>query len=211
VIVNTITIDMMELSQLILGPDGIKWVWSTANEFGRLADGVHPHMPTASKTMRYIHHHELPKGRKAMYSRFVASECPNKVESKRVRLAVGGNHTDYPGHFGTPTAGITTTKILFNSVVSTSNVCLAVFDLKYFYLGMPMARYKYMHIPLSAILQSIIEHNNLPSYARKGYVLVKISKGLYGLPQAGILTYEQLVTHLGISGYSPYQHMAGLW
>jgi hypothetical protein len=54
---------------------------------------------------------------------------------------------DYPGRVSTPTAGIATAKLLFNSVVSIPNVRLAVFDLKYFHLGTPMARYEYMRIP----------------------------------------------------------------
>jgi hypothetical protein len=103
--------------------------------------------------MRYIHHHELPKGRKATYSRFVASERPNTTESKRVCLTVGGNHIDYPGRVSTLSAGITIAKLLLDSVVSTPNARLAVFDLKYFYLGTPMARYEYMRIPISSIQQ----------------------------------------------------------
>jgi hypothetical protein len=43
---------MMELPHIILGPDGVEWIWSTANEFGRLAKGVHPQLPTGSQTIR---------------------------------------------------------------------------------------------------------------------------------------------------------------
>jgi hypothetical protein len=201
----------MELPRLLLGSDGVKWIWSTANEFGRLTKGVQPHMPTGSQTMWYIYHHELPKGLKATYSRFFASERPHKVDSKRVRLTVGRNQIDYPGRVSTPTAGITTAKLLFNSVISTPNARLAVFDLKDFDLGTPMERYKYMHIPLSAIPQSIIEQYTLLKYVHNGHVLVEISKGMYGLPQTGILAYEQLVRHLQSSGYSPCNHTAGIW
>jgi hypothetical protein len=123
-----------------------------------------------------------------MYSRFVASERPYKVESKRVRLMVGGNQIDYLGQVSTPTAGITTVKLLFNSVISTPNARLTVFDLKDFYLGTPMERYDYMRIPLSAIPQSIIEQYALLKYVHNGHVLVEISKGMYGLPQVDILT-----------------------
>jgi hypothetical protein len=160
--------------------------------------------------MRYIHHHELPNGRKTTYSRCIASERPNKVESNRVRLTVGGNKIDYPGCVSTSTAGITTAKLLSNSVVPTPKACIAVFDLKDFYLRTPMTRYEYMCIPVSAIPQSIIEQYNLLSYVHKRHVLVEISKGMHGLSQACILAYEQVVRHLGISGISPCKHMAGL-
>jgi hypothetical protein len=68
-----------------------------------------------------------------------------------------------------------------------------------------------MRIPLSAIPHLIIEQYNLISYVHKGHVLVEMSKCIYGLPQAGILDYEQRVRHLGISGYSPCKHTTGLW
>jgi hypothetical protein len=74
-----------------------------------------------------------------------------------------------------------------------------------------MECYEYMRIPLSAIPQSIIEQYTLLKYVHNGHVLVEICKGMYGLPQAGILTYEQLVMHLHSSGYSPCNHTAGLW
>ena len=32
---------------------------------------------------------------------------------------------------------------------------------------------------------------------------------MYGLPQAGILAYNRLVTHLALSGYTPVQHTPG--
>jgi hypothetical protein len=56
-----------------------KWLYSTANEFGRLTDSVKPHMLSGSKTMRYIPHHALPPGRQATYSRFVTTEHPHKA------------------------------------------------------------------------------------------------------------------------------------
>jgi hypothetical protein len=161
--------------------------------------------------MWYIYHHEVPKGRKVTYSRFIASERPHNVESNRVRLAVGGNQIDYPGRVSTPTAGIATAKLLLNSVISTPNARLAVFDLKYFDLGTPMERYECMRIPLSTIPQSIIEQYALLKYVHNGHMLVEISKGMCGLPQAGILAYEQLVRHLSLSGYSPCNHTEGLW
>jgi hypothetical protein len=123
----------------------------------------------------------------------------------------GGDYIDYPGRVSTPTARITTAKLLFNSVVSTPKARLAVFDLKYFYIGTPMERYEYMHIPLSAIPQSIQEQYDLLKYVHNGHVLVKISKGMYGLPQTGILAYEQLMWNLQSSGYSPCDHTSGLW
>jgi hypothetical protein len=59
--------------QLIRGDNKTEWLYSTANEFRRLTDGVKFHKLSGSKTMRYIPHHALPPGQKATYYRFVAT------------------------------------------------------------------------------------------------------------------------------------------
>jgi hypothetical protein len=63
-----------------------------------------------------------------------------------------------------------------------------------------MVRKEYMRIAIASIPQSM-----------NGFVLVAISHGMYGLPQAGILAYNQLVTHLAQYGYAPCTHTPGLW
>jgi hypothetical protein len=40
---------------------------------------------------------------------------------------------------------------------------------------------------------------------------VEIQKGMYGLPQAGILSNELLQRNLANDGYRPTQHTHGLW
>ena len=46
---------------------------------------------------------------------------------------------------------------------------------------------------------------------KDGFVYVKIKKGMYGLKQAAILAYEQLVHHLAPFGYFPIPNSTGLW
>jgi hypothetical protein len=65
---------------------------------------------------------------------------------------------------------------------------------------------EYMRIPISSIPPSIIEQYHLLDI-----VLVEISHGMYGLPQAGILAYDQLVRHLSTHGYAPCTHTPGIW
>jgi hypothetical protein len=57
-------------------------------------------------------------------------------------LTVGGNQIDYPGRVNAPASEITTTTLLFNSVISTSNARFAMFNLNDFYLVTPMPPYK---------------------------------------------------------------------
>jgi hypothetical protein len=123
---------------------------------------------------------------------------------------VWGNQIDCPGRVSTPTAGITKAKFIFNSFVSTPSAHLAIFDLQDFYLGTPLTRYEYIRIPILAIPQSIIAQYDLLLYVNNGYVLVEISKGVYGLQQAGIIAYEQLVRNIALSGYSPCKYTAGI-
>jgi hypothetical protein len=122
------------------GPNANKWLYSTANEFGRLTKGVAPHMSSDSETMRYLFHHQLPPGRQSTYARFVATERPYKAETKRVRLTVGGNLVHYRDKVSTPTADLSTVKLLLNSVISTPGARFATFDLKYVYLRTPIVR-----------------------------------------------------------------------
>jgi hypothetical protein len=41
--------------------------------------------------------------------------------------------------------------------------------------------------------------------------MVEIRKGMYGLPQAGILAQNQLIAHLAKFGYAPSPHTPGLF
>jgi hypothetical protein len=84
-------------------------------------------------------------------------------------------------------------------------------DLANFYLNTPMERFEYMRIPLSAIPDCIMDQYNLKPLIHNGSVMVEIRKGMYGLPQAGILANNRLVKHLATFGYSPAKHTPGLF
>ena len=68
-------------------------------------------------------------GRKATYLRIVAELRPLKAETKRGRFTAGGDQIDYPSNVSTPTANLTTVKLLINSVLSTPNARFATGDL----------------------------------------------------------------------------------
>jgi len=84
-------------------------------------------------------------------------------------------------------------------------------DVKDFYLGTPMDDYEYMHIPISVIPDSIMEHYNLAPLIHKGFVYVEIRKGMYGLPQAGKIANDQLTKFLTPHSYEPVPITTGLW
>jgi hypothetical protein len=54
-----------------------------------------------------------------MYGCIVCERRPHKTEVEHTRLTVGGNIIDYPGDVSTKTTGLSTVKLIFNSVIST--------------------------------------------------------------------------------------------
>jgi hypothetical protein len=124
---------------------------------------------------------------------------------------VGRNLIHYPEKVSTPIADLSTVKMLLNSVISAPGALFVTYDLKDYYLGTPMKRKEYMRIPIASIPQSIMEQYHLLDLVHNGFVLVEIFRGMYGLPQADILAYDQLVIHLSTHGYAPCTHIPGLW
>jgi hypothetical protein len=54
-----------------------------------------------------------------------------------------------------------------------------------------MTRYEYMQLKLSDMPEDVSTHYHLLNIATlNGYVYCKIRKGMYGLPQAGIIVQE---------------------
>jgi hypothetical protein len=104
----------------------IKRMRSTANEINRLYN---------TNTIRFIRRSNIPKGRKVTYGSFVVDIKEHKEEKERTRLTVGGDQIEYPGDKSTRTAGLTTAKILINSVISTLGANFLVIDIKKFYLN----------------------------------------------------------------------------
>jgi hypothetical protein len=106
----------------------IKWTKSTADKINRLYN---------KNTIRCIRRMDIPKGRKVTYGSFVVDKKDHKDIKERTRLTVGGNQIEYPGDKSTRTAGLTTAKILINSVISTPSAKFLVIDIK-FYLNTPL-------------------------------------------------------------------------
>jgi hypothetical protein len=180
----------------------IKWMRSTANEINRLYN---------TNTIRFIRRSNIPKGQKVMYDSFVVDIKDHKEEKERTRLTVGGDQIEYLGEKSTRTAGLTTAKNLINSVISTLGAKFLVIDINNFYLNTPFGRFEYMVINLALLPQETIDKYDLIELSQDGKVNIEIQKGMYGLPQAGILANELLQRNLAKDGYRPTQHTHGLW
>jgi hypothetical protein len=68
-----------------------------------------------------------------------------------------------------------------------------------------------MKMPLRLIPDDIIEHYGLKEKALNGYAYMEICRGMYGLPQAGILANKLLRKRLARHGYFEQPHTPGLW
>ena len=168
-------------------------------------------MPEGTNTIKFIPWSAIPPDRMPTYGRIVVSVRPQKTEPNRTRLTVGGNLINYPHDVSTPTADITTAKILFNSVLSTPNAKFMTADIKDFYLNTEMDRFEYMKLPSTLIPDEIMKQYNLTELLHKDFIHIEIQKGMYGLPQAGRLANKQLEKHLALHGYFPTKHTPGLW
>ena len=68
-----------------------------------------------------------------------------------------------------------------------------------------------MRLPFDIIPTEIIEAYHLDDLVHNGWIYIKIRKGMYGLPQAGILANKLLTTRLNEYGYEPSKDTPEFW
>jgi hypothetical protein len=136
---------------------------------------------------------------------------PNKEEVHRVRVTVGGNLIKYDGYVSTRSANLTTSKCLWNSIISTTGAKYMCLDVKIFYLGTPMEHFEYLRIPIKLIPLKIITQYALLPLVSDGHIYIEVQKVMYGLAQAGIPTNILLAKRLAPHGYRYTKYTPGLW
>ena len=90
--------------------------------------------------------YDIPRDKTVTYARIIVDYRPQKSNPNCVRLMVGGNILNVPGDLRTSSADLTTSKILWNSVLSTKYACFACIDIINVYLQTPMKDYEYMRM-----------------------------------------------------------------
>ena len=136
---------------------------------------------------------------------------PQKEDPNRTRITVSGSQICYPGDVGTTTGSLNLVKLIINIFLSRHNARFFCFDLKDFYLQIPMERSEYVHIKLSDIPQEFIEEYNLTQSVQNGWIYFEILQGFYGLLQSGRLANDLLHTRLEKAGYYEAAKIPGLW
>jgi len=193
-VLDSKTGELLEYRHLLKRPH-YREVWGNAfgKEIGRLAQGI-PGVVEGTDTIDSINKSDVPADRikDCTYTQIVCNERPEKDDPNRVRITVGGDRIHYPGDCGTPTADLLTVKLLLNSVISTMGATFMTMDIANFYLNTPLKRNEYIRMKLENFPQNVIDLYNLNSKAVDGFVYVAVKKGMYGLPQAGILAQELL-------------------
>jgi hypothetical protein len=95
--------------------------------------------------------------------------------------------------------------------ISTPDARYICADVKNFYLNTLLERPEYMQLALTITPQEIISKYKLMNKEKNGKIYIQIDKGMYGLPQAGRLENNLLITRLPPHGYRPCKHNHGLW
>ena len=107
---------------------------------------------------------------------------------------------------------MTTAKCLLNSVISTTIARDLIADIKHFYLNNHLPEPEYLKLHISVIPDEIIAAYNLQTLQdEKVWCCIKISKGMHGLKQAGIISNQELQKHMSAYGYRPVKCTPGLW
>ena len=193
------------LTNIFRCPDATTWTRSTANKWGRLLPhGVGHTRPVKEEkkrtgTLFFIKKTQVPAGRKVTYANFVCNIRPQKEETHRVRMTAGGDKLDYPGDASSPTVSMLGAKLHINSTISDARQGARYLglDIKNYYLGTPLAYYQYMRVRPTDIPQEIWDDPNYDIHmATDSYVYLEIRHGTYGLKEAGIIAYNQLVKKL---------------
>ena len=123
-VVHPITNETIKKYQKLVDEPILRDVWLKAmcKELGRLAQGYKDTKGTDTiKFMSLDEIRQIPRDRTVTYARIVVDYREQKADPNRVRITVGGNLIEYPFELTTRTADVTTSKVMWNSVISTPN------------------------------------------------------------------------------------------
>ncbi len=191
-------------------------IWQTAfgKDFGGMAQGDNKTGQQGTNSIFVMTHEDIrhiPTNRTVTYARVVVDFRPQKTDPHQVRITAGGNLINYPGELTTKAADLTTSKLMWNSVLSTKGAKYMCLDIKNFYLTAPLDRFEYMKMPISLFPSWTCKQYNLDTYAKNGFVYLEMRHAVWGLPQAGILANKLLRKRLLPHGYYECTHTPGLW
>jgi hypothetical protein len=128
-------------------------------------------------------------------------------------MTAGGDKLDYPGDASSPAVSMLDAKLHINSTISDAKhgARYLGLDIKNYFLGTPLKYFQYMRDHPSSIPQEIWDDPGYSIFVAAGYIYLEIRRGMYGLLEAAIIAFNQLVTKLAPAGYKPMPFTPGLW
>ena len=155
----------MQNYQKLLKQDSTREIWALAmcKELGTLSQG-YKGLVEGTNTFFFMNHDEIcdiPPDKTVTYAKIVVDYRPKESDPNCVSLPVGVNLLNFPGELSNTTADLTTSKILWNSVLSTKYARFSCIDINNMYLQTPMTDYEYMRIPHHLIPQEFIDEYGL--------------------------------------------------
>ena len=192
--------NLLNWKSAIVGPNKDHWHQEDLKEFRRL-------LLLSSPTMCGILYDNIPQEKKSLVSYFTRQtrEKPDYETqgiNRRVRGCYGGDRLKgtYTDNISAATASIETVKTLFNSTIS-DNAQFMSLDISDYYLNTELKDHQYLKIPVKEIPTEIMDEFDLHRLVHNACVYFVVVKGMYGLPEAGILAQQGLIEHIKPHGY----------
>jgi hypothetical protein len=111
--------------------------WQTAfgQDFGSIAQGDNKTGQTGTNSIFVMSHKEIKKiltNQTITYACVVVNFRPQKADPHQICITAGGNLINYPSKLSTQTANLTTSKLMWNSILSTNGAKYLCLDIKNF-------------------------------------------------------------------------------
>jgi hypothetical protein len=173
-------------------------------DWRRADDTEHRKLVTQTSTMHVIHKDAIPVDRRmdvAYYNPQVKDKYKNGEWLRCVRGTVGGDRTNFTGPVTARTASLEVVRAMLNSVLADDAEFMAA-DITDYYLNTPLERPEYMRMSRKQVSDTIIAEYGYEQYFVNDMLYFQINKGMYGLPQAGLLAQNRLIAHIAEHGYT---------
>ena len=178
----------------ITGPDKAAWEEAHAVEIRRLIN---------TGTITPILASAVPDDRRkdiTYYNPQVRVKMKDGVITRRVRGTIGGDRLHPAGDLAARTSEPEVFKVMLNSILATDAKFVTA-DISDFYLNHDLPTPEFFRMPTKIIPPSIMAEFSLDHSASDGYIVMRVDKTMYGLPQAGIISQQHLVALLADNGY----------
>ncbi len=123
------------------------WLMAFGKDFGGMSQGDNKTGQVGTNAMFVMDPKDIPNisaDRTVTYANVVVDFSPQKEDLHCIHITAGGNLINYLGKLTMQTADITTSKLHWNSMLSTQKAKYICLDLKKNYLSAPLDQYKHI-------------------------------------------------------------------